>query len=397
MEPVRHSGIVTHETLAGSLRRALQRPFEAMERIIRECDLNDTKTEEIRDWLHSFQADLRGALDEQVVYNRYIKLLHDILCDPFFPQAPLEPPAVYGTGDGVTYGLKALIVVMAAFPEDEQHLSLQNGQPLTLVEHPVVNHMINWLEERGQPLGFSSQLDSAYRDLLSQPPLLQRMDHLRRLHLEFEIARQAEQTREVERFEARLARMHDEREAEMRAVAARVVQLAEPFQQLIEEAQELRQEARAANTRLDQELQRTVNEGFSELTQRVRDHETQNTAELSRIAEERRIQCLRVDEAENSLAARVARIQAQNAQLEAEQRQMQQNLNEVDACVQQLDRNIQVLHETITRNNKRQNVLRDIGCAVLSIAVTVGLQYLAPGTSINLSRNDFSASTFKAL
>lgn len=397
MEPLDRNTVNVHVSAAlpGALNRALRGPFQTMENVIRDCGLNDAKTLEITDWLRGFRENLRGALDEQTVYARYIASLHLILRDPF-TEGPLEPPAVLGREDGVTYGLKALIVVMAAFPEDEQHLSLQNGQPLTLVDHPVVNHMIGWLEERGQPLGYSVELAQAYENLIRQPTLVQRVNHLMQLHIAFQRAQQEQQEREVRRLEERLIRMRTEREEEMQAVAARVEQLKTPLQQLHQEVRQLGDQTRTATALVQQQMQTVVQEGFVALNQRVIEHRNRNETDLAQVAGERREQCLHVEGVISSLEARVVSIQQENRQLALEQERLQQNLDELARQQQRLDHNIQQLHDTITRNKKRQNVLRDIGMAVLSVIVTIALQEILPGTSINFSKDAFSAGVSKS-
>lgn len=162
------------EVLETSLRRRIRAELVEIAELL--CNSGrDEMTEVIRDWHKKFSSFLDSDDIEPVINNFARSLKVSLIdCKSF---APLDQKALLGS-DGRTYGYKSLSVYLSEVREEYKSRSPYNPNdetPFTVSPHPLVRHMVKWLERFTPEVQTQeSELERAFRLLEEQnrlPPL----------------------------------------------------------------------------------------------------------------------------------------------------------------------------------------------------------------------------------
>lgn len=188
----------------GSCRRVLQAELCGIREVLAKCPMDDEMTRQIDLWQTNFAKALKSNEDAQIVGSAYIALLQEMLRDPII-QAPLDLYAVLGS-DGQTYGRMSLTVYLLTVPapyRNKSPMDPSSSIPFTTSAHPVVRHMIQWLQNHDAML-YSQEVERAFLDLLPSQRTLPTVQ-----------TKKEEQIARINRIQARQAEL-DRMEAEER-------------------------------------------------------------------------------------------------------------------------------------------------------------------------------------
>lgn len=275
-----------------ALRRRLRADMIDIQRFITEAEEResldkDELTADIKDWAERFKVQLNTQADEHQVKRQFIDFLKfQILQDPLtiwleqirgirIENAPLRRTALLGT-DHRCYSPELLRLYLLFTTEENRRRSPLNplDERLFLTRpHPVVLHMMDWLEGYGEAHN-SEELDRVYQEQIAGralPEIPTRHTERRRRMREEEAARQnaiQSQLEAVNRIFANAgAQIARDRDASNNQVNDRIEQVFngindrldahEDRQQAREQAIEERIDALDANSR---EIRRETNE-----------------------------------------------------------------------------------------------------------------------------------------
>jgi len=148
------------------LRRKIKGELAEIKSQIDASGLNDDMTKSIELWRSHFSKAFELNVDGRKILEAYIPLLQDLLIDAF--AQPMDENALLGS-DGKTYGHMSLSLYINSTPDIYKNRSPcdpENPKPFTVVNHPVVGHMIAWLKKHHAQIR-SRDLESQYNLLVA--------------------------------------------------------------------------------------------------------------------------------------------------------------------------------------------------------------------------------------
>ncbi len=206
----------------------------------------DEMTQQIGGWQRQFSQLNQSNGDVRRVLSEHIQLMQEILVD-CLSHTPLDEDAVLGS-DGRTYGSMTLRLYLSTVPEPLRNRSPsfpESTDRFTASAHPVVKHMLRWLEKHNARL-HSADTEAAFKraserwelpNIPSEPAVQSARDRI--------LARQAERNRVREEEQKKFAEdviglsrdVQQEREAGFREVHARIDEVSQKANADIDEVQ----------------------------------------------------------------------------------------------------------------------------------------------------------------
>lgn len=387
----------------GRLRRQLQGELNEIRERIENSGLHDEMTGQISQWQERFSATFQGNADERWVSENFTRLLQELLIDPV-TGAPLDGYSVLGN-DGHTYGRLSLAVYQLSVPEqfrERSPLDPENHTRFETQPHPVVRHMIGWLE-RHNALLYSEELEQQYIALLPQqrqPDLDARMDRIRARQAALEqrqLERAHVQNRAIDQhIDGRLHAWEQEVEGRFRQLGIRpepprenlhIQQIAQAVNeddqalarlraQLDEMEHQLRpveerraliaQEEQAALERLRARIQRQVGDALQPIAQRIEGFANDAFGRIQALGERDQADMARFEEV-------IQRARAEAQALRQENHNLELQIHDIGNQVDQARQDERMIQQAINETRIAINEMKDRSCMqVISIVAIVG-------------------------
>jgi hypothetical protein len=384
------------------LYRKLQYEMNEVHEIIERSGLHDEMTQRIRHWHEHFERALHSPYNSEKVCSHYITLMQQLLTDPI-TQAPLDALSWLGS-DGTTYGNLSLEVHKLTVADEfrgHSPLDPKNPAPFHVEAHPVVRHMIGWLQ-RHNALLYNEELERTYLELLPQanPDAdRERIDRIvaRQMSLDRkEAERDHLQNRALDkRLDGRLRAWQQELEERFAPLKARLgkpiafpaldfhavkqgiheedialarlreglAAMARPLQTVQEQADFIAAEERSSKERLKAKIQERVGQVFKPIAQAIKAFTQAEQERIQALSERDQESMAQFDRVVQTLRAEIVDLTRQNHELERAQRDvavqltatqreeaaLQQGINETKIAIDEMkDRSFMKIVSTVT-------------------------------------------------
>jgi hypothetical protein len=133
--------------------------------------LDDSTTNEIKEWHRLFKASLETTEDFLDTKSTFLDYLQELLVDPIY-LSPLEEEAFLGS-DGLTYSKKCLTLYLSSVAEPYSFRSPKDPEKRAIFSvkpHPTASPLVKWLKGMNRPSS-TPEIDQLYLELSAQGKL----------------------------------------------------------------------------------------------------------------------------------------------------------------------------------------------------------------------------------